>query len=47
MTLPSASVAFNAAEQLVATQGPTGAGGRTRNTAVGLVKETTERPGWF
>lgn len=44
MTLPSASVAFKAAEQLVAAQGPTGAGGRTRNTAAGLVKEITDRP---
>lgn len=46
MTFPSESVAFKATEQLVAAQGPTGAGGRTRNTAVGLVKETAERPGW-
>lgn len=46
MTLPSASEAFKAAEQLVAAQGPTGAGGRTRNTAAGLVKEITDRPGW-
>lgn len=47
MTFPSESVAFKATEQLAAVQGPTGAGGRTRNTAVGLVKETAElRPGW-
>jgi len=47
MTFPSESVAFKAAEQLVATQGPTGAGGHTRSTAVDLVNETAERPGWF
>lgn len=40
-------MAFKAAEQLVAAQGPTGAGGRTRNTAVALVNETAEWPGWF
>ena len=47
ITFPSESVAFKAAEQLVAAQGPTGAGGRTRSTAVGLVNETAEWPGWF
>ena len=47
MTCPSESVAFKAAEQLVAAQGPTGAGCRTRNTAVGLVNETADRPDWF
>lgn len=47
MTFPSESVAFKAVEQLVAAQGPAGAGGRTRSTAVGLVNETAERPGWF
>ena len=47
MTFPSESMAFKAVEQLVAAQGPVGAGGRTRSTAVGLVNKTVEGPGWF
>lgn len=47
MKFPSASAAFKAAEQFVAAQGPTGAGGRTRSTAAGLVKEITDKPGWL
>lgn len=45
ITLHSASMAFSAAEQLVAAQGPTGAGGRTRKTVTGLVKEVPDCPG--
>lgn len=45
MTVPSESVAFRATAQVVAAQGPTGPGGRTRSTAVGLVKETAAGPG--
>ena len=38
-------MAFSAAEQLVAAQGPTGAGGRTRKTVTGLVKVVPDCPG--